>query len=133
MKITTFVVNFAEFLNVLLLVNCEFARTQGRYTWRHDSALQHIEKTLGEQVLVVNSRKPTVFAEVARRDFHASFVRAGEKRKGPTPAGCKRNLLEDANDWKLLVDYEQNDHFSSVHCSPPCVLMLFSGQLVLVW
>ena len=68
-----------------LLVNCEFARTQGRYTCRHDSALQHIEKTLGEQVLVVNSRKPTVFAEVARRDFHTSFVRAGEKRKGPTP------------------------------------------------
>ena len=70
-----------------LLVNCKFAREQGRYLWRHDSALQHIEQTLDDLIPVFNSRKPAVFAEVARRDFHANFVRAGEKRKDP----CQRN------------------------------------------
>jgi hypothetical protein len=43
---------------------------------------------------------------VARRDFHSSFVRAGERRKIPTSTTSKRTLLEFANDWKLLVDYD---------------------------
>jgi len=111
-----------------LLVNCKFAREQGRYLWRHDSALQHIEQTLEDLIPHFNSRKPTVFAEVARRDFHANFVRAGEKQKRPTPTKAKRGLLEFANDWKLLVDY---DHKKITF--PPIIVASAQRPDVVLW
>jgi hypothetical protein len=64
-----------------LLVNCPFALNQGRYTWRHDSVLQDIKGALVPLIDDFNSKKPSCFAEVARKDFKASFVRAGERGK----------------------------------------------------
>jgi hypothetical protein len=89
-----------------LLVNCDFALNQGRYRWRHDSVLQHIEETLQALIPVFNSRKPAVFSEIARKQFHSSFVRAGQKLKGPTAKTDNRGLLDYANDWKMLVDFD---------------------------
>ena len=85
-----------------LLVNCDFALNQGRYRWRHDSVLQHIEETLQALIPVYNSRKPAVFSEIARKQFHSSFVRAGQKLKLPTAKIDNRGLLDYANDWKML-------------------------------
>ena len=98
-----------------ILVNCSYSLNQGRYTWRHDSVLKCIEIVLGELVALFNSRKPSVFAEVARKDFAASFVRAGQKRKVPMEKP-QRGLLEYANDWKFQVDFQ--------NCPlvfPPCI------------
>src|SRR6476619_5466336 len=67
-----------------LLVNCKYALEQGRYTWRHNSVLKCMERALQELVTMFNGRaKPSVFAEVARKDFASSFVRAGQKNKVP--------------------------------------------------
>ena len=90
-----------------LLANCPFALNQGRYTWRHDSVLQDIERALLTLVPAFNSKKPSCFAEIAKKDFKASFVRAGERRKPKANNSQKRRcLLEFANDWKLQVDFK---------------------------
>ena len=52
---------------------------------------------------------------MARKDFAASFVRAGQKRKVPTEKP-QRGLLEYANDWVFQIDFK--------HCPlvfPPCI------------
>jgi ssDNA thymidine ADP-ribosyltransferase, DarT/zinc-binding in reverse transcriptase len=110
-----------------LLVNCEFARTQGRYTWRHDSVLMHIEQVLRDTILRVNDQKPVVFAEVARKEFHANFVKAGQKLKTPTPR-IRRGLLDYANDWQMLVDFE---HRRIVF--PPCIVPTNLRPDVVLW
>ena len=90
-----------------LLVNCSFALNQGRYTWRHDSVLQDIERALLTVIPVFNNKKPNCFAEIAKKDFKASFVRAGERRKPNATSSQKRRcLLEFANDWALQVDFK---------------------------
>src|SRR6476619_6373244 len=89
-----------------LLVNCKYALEQGRYTWRHDSVLKCMERALQELVTMFNGRaKPSVFAEVARKDFASSFVRAGQKNKVPRDKP-QRGLLEYANDWVVQVDFK---------------------------
>ena len=99
-----------------LLVNCKYALEQGRYTWRHDSVLKCMERALQELVTMFNGRaKPSVFAEVARKDFASSFVRAGQKNKVPRDKP-QRGLLEYANDWVVQVDFK--------NCNlvfPPCI------------
>jgi hypothetical protein len=79
-----------------ILVNCKFSLNQGRYTWRHDSVLLNIENSLAKLLPTVNSRKPSTFAEVAKKDFKASF------NAGPP----KRCVLDYANDWELQVDFK---------------------------
>jgi len=64
-----------------ILVNCPFALDQARYTWRHDSVLKNIERALEQGLQDFNHRKPSVFAEVARKDFQPCFVREGVKPK----------------------------------------------------
>jgi hypothetical protein len=90
-----------------LLVDCTYALHQGRYTWRHDSVLQDIERALLTLIPTFNSKKPSCFAEIAKKDFKASFVRAGERRKPNANGAQKRRcLLDFANDWKLQVDFK---------------------------
>ena len=59
--------------------------------------------------MTLTARSQAAFAEVARKDFKASFVRAGEHRK-PNASGSekRRCLLEFANDWQLLVDFKDD-------------------------
>ena len=64
-----------------ILVNCKFSLDQGRYTWRHDSVLFEIEQALLKLIPMVNDKKPTCFAEIARKDFKSCFIREGERRK----------------------------------------------------
>ena len=91
-----------------LLVNCEYALKQGRYTWRHDSVLFDIEIALSKLIQSFNNnKKPSCFAEVAKKDYKRSFLRAGEsKKKSAATERKSRSLLEHANDWKLQVDFE---------------------------
>ena len=47
-----------------VLVNCNVALEQGRYTWRHGSVLQNIEKEIQRDLPDFNNRTPSVFSEV---------------------------------------------------------------------
>ena len=93
-----------------ILVNCTFALEQGRYTWRHDSVLKGIERALVDGLRDFNSRKPSVCAEVARKEFQACFVREGAKpKKGSAESKQRRGLLNYANDWKMQVDFKDHE------------------------
>ena len=89
-----------------ILVNCRFALDQGRYTWRHDSVLLEIETVFQKVVAVLNSRKPSCFGELAKKDYKQSFVTAGARGKKKSSDVKTRSLLEYANDWQLQVDFE---------------------------
>ena len=90
-----------------LLVNCKFALNQGRYTWRHDSVLANIEPTLTRLVEEFNSKKPLSRNESVQKSFRSCFVRAGQKPlSSKHKTNLKHGLLEVANDWALLSDYD---------------------------
>ena len=89
-----------------ILVNCPFSLEQGRYNWRHDSVLLNIELALQKQISHFNQQKPIVHTEAVRKTFHQAFVREGVKPK-KNRGSPKEGLLSTANDWKLLVDYEE--------------------------
>jgi hypothetical protein len=110
-----------------ILVNCQHALEQGRYTWRHDSVLMNIKHHIENILPVFNSRKPLIFAEVAKKNFHISFMREGQTKKLPT-AAVRRGLLDYANDWKIQVISKTNRLFSLPLSAPrPSVRMLCSG------
>jgi len=76
-----------------LLVNCKFALDQGRYTWRHDSVLLDIEQALLKLVRNFNGKKPACFADVARKEYQMSFVKAGERNTSPLRARDRSMLF----------------------------------------
>ena len=66
----------------------------------------NIEKALSALLPVFNKRKPSSFAEITRKSFQACFVRAGQKKSSADSKPAGRCLLDYANDWKMLVDFE---------------------------
>ena len=110
-----------------ILVNCNFALNQGRYTWRHDSVLVNLKRTLEEALSFFNNRRPAVFAELARKDFHRSFVRPGQTRKLPS-ATPRRGLLDFANDWKMQVDFA-----SKPTVFPPLIYATAERPDIVLW
>src|SRR5690349_14799214 len=80
------------------LVNCPFALNQGRYTWRHDSVLLDVERALINLLASFNSKKVTCFAEIAKKDFKSSFIRAGKQKRSSGGEERRQHLLDYAND-----------------------------------
>jgi hypothetical protein len=71
--------------------------------------LANIETGLRETITELNKKKPLDFAENTRKTFKASFVKQGEHKKPSKSAQPEaRGYLSYANDWKMLVDYEDN-------------------------
>ena len=91
-----------------ILVNCAFALSQKRYTWRHDSVLKNIEIKLASLVTDFNGKKPTSLVQATKKAFEACFVRKGEskKRGSQEAARVTQSVLACANDWKLRVDFD---------------------------
>ena len=89
-----------------LLVGCDFALKQGRYTWRHDSVLLDMESAFMKVITTFNSRKPSCFGEIAKKDYKQSFIAAGTHGKKRVTDARSKSLLDYANDWKLQVDFE---------------------------
>jgi hypothetical protein len=91
-----------------VLVGCDFALNQKRYTWRHDSVLKNIELSLASLVADFNRKKPTSLVKATKTAFEACFVRKGEtkKRGSQPPERLTQSVLACANDWKLLVDFD---------------------------
>ena len=91
-----------------VLVNCDFALKNKRYTWRHDSVLKNIELSIARLVADFNQKQPTTLVKATRKAFEASFVRKGEKknRGNKPPERLTPSVLACANDWKLRVDFD---------------------------
>ena len=81
-----------------ILSACTFALEQKRFSWRHDSILSLINKTLQQYIQTVNQKQ-----QAFNRPTLIQFVKAGHQTisvKKPNQS----SLLSYANDWKLLVD-----------------------------
>ena len=92
------------------------APPSGKLSVRAESGSVHLETRLSParhrtRTADVGScfqqQEASCFAEIAMKDFKASFVRAGQRRKPKVNNSQKRRcLLEFANDWKLQVDFK---------------------------
>jgi hypothetical protein len=113
-----------------ILVNCDFALKQKRYTWRHDSVLKNIEISLMSLVKDFNRKMPTSLVKATRKEFEACFVRKGESKKSGSqkPECVSQSVLECANDWKLLVDFD-----SKKAEFPPAILATPLRPDIVLW
>jgi hypothetical protein len=111
-----------------ILVNCNFALNQGRYTWRHDSVLANLELALAKLVTEFNKKRPTPFAIDAKKSFHKCFVRSGVKTSRKKNNEPNRPLLAVANDWMMLVDF---DHRNIVF--PPSICATDQRPDIVLW
>ncbi len=59
--------------------------------------LLEIESVFSKVITVFNSRKPTCFGEIAKKDY-----KQGKKQ---TSDARSRTLLDYANDWQLQVNF----------------------------
>ena len=87
-----------------ILNGCSVALKQGRYTWRHDSILQHLVEDLKSFVGCANS---VTVANISIENTFIKFVREGKqpsKRRVPHKSG----LLFTAKDWVLAYDDPHN-------------------------
>jgi hypothetical protein len=90
-----------------ILSNCQKALVDKRYTWRHDSILANIEPVLKEHILALNTSPVTASVVPV---LMKSFVRSGAQEcPSGRPRGRKHSLLDGANDWELLVDFENHN------------------------
>ena len=99
-----------------ILVNCKFALDQGRYNWRHDSVLLNIESKLQKFISEINQCK--ILTTTGPKALYHNFVRAGQSRPPKIPKQPKEGLLTKANDWNLLVDYENSKIVFPPHIYP---------------
>ena len=88
-----------------ILVNCNKALTDKRYTWRHDSVLATLLQILAPVLIRHNASK-----HVTVRHAPIAFVSAGKEKtevKKHNQANGK-SLIKTANDWQLLIDFDKN-------------------------
>ena len=111
-----------------ILVNCSVALNQKRYNWRHDSVLKNIDLALAALICSHNvnhspSDRSKIIPPLAK-----CFVREKSSRK-PTPVNVRRTtLLDGANDWKILVDYD-----SAKIVFPPLICATSSRPDIVIW
>ena len=111
-----------------ILVKCDHALHQGRYTWRHDSVLKNIELSLAALVQDFNNRRPASLVKATRKSFEACFVRKGGKKPGnKPPERFSPSILECANDWQLKVDFNSSAQF------PPEILATPLRPDIVLW
>jgi hypothetical protein len=82
-----------------ILSNCKVALNQARYTWRHDSVLLHLKSQLTDFLEFHNNR------ETIKRRIVTKFVKKGHGHSGKSSVVRISSILDDGQDWKLLVDF----------------------------
>ena len=93
-----------------ILSNCETALRQKRYTWRHDSVLKTLEGQLAPFLEKVN-KSPVKKKILPKIKFVKQGAR-GEKTKVKTR---RPTLLDGANDWKWIFDYDDDQYTFPAH------------------
>ena len=109
-----------------ILVNCSVALNSGRYTWRHDSVLLHIETVLKPYLSRWNALPPPRTRPVPH--ISKSFVPQGAGKSAtiaPVKTPC---VLDGARDWLCLVDY---DHAKIVF--PPEICATAERPDITIW
>jgi len=94
-----------------ILNGCYVALKDDRYTWRHDNVLKAIFPDLKGTVASANRQEVT---SPAVPHISASFVSSLKKTSKRTSPDKKPCILSKANDWILLVDFDNSLTF------PPC-------------
>ena len=86
-----------------ILVGCDKALKDKRYTWRHDSVLATLLQLLVPVLMRHNASKPA-----SSKPTPITFVKGGNTNlvKPTAHKSVKKNLLEPANDWQLLIDFD---------------------------
>ena len=98
-----------------ILVDCPAALRQKRYTWRHDSVLNYIKKTVQNHLVSLPAPSKSFI----------NFLRAGEKG---ISSRSRRDWLAASDDWELLVDM---DHSKIVF--PPEILSTSKRPDIVIW
>jgi hypothetical protein len=77
-----------------------------------------------------NRKMPTSLVKATRKEFEACFVRKGESKKSGSqkPECVSQSVLECANDWKLLVDFD-----SKKAEFPPAILATPLRPDIVLW
>lgn len=87
-----------------ILVNCDKALIDKRYTWRHDSVLATLLQAI-QPVLLAHNEDPPQPAPPPSISY--SFVKSGTKTFTKRPSPPRPSLLGTASDWKLLIDFDK--------------------------
>jgi len=87
-----------------ILVKCDKALIDKRFTWRHDSVLATLLQILVPSLIRHNASKPA-----PDRPAPIAFVRAGSTSVAPVKhtRPYRKSLLTAANDWQLLIDFDK--------------------------
>ena len=110
-----------------IIAACDKALSDGRFNWRHDSVLYHLEIALRSLIehansLATSEDKPPVLP------ISASFVPAGESPSASPTRPRLRTDLDGATDWKIIVDY---DHEKIVF--PPEIYATSQRPDIIIW
>jgi hypothetical protein len=106
-----------------ILSNCTTALTDKRYTWRHDSVLATVLQILVPFMIRHNASKP-----IRPQPPRIAFVSATSKIPGNSRRPLRKSLLEDANDWQLLIDFDCNQILF-----PPTIVATSQRPDVVLW
>lgn len=87
-----------------ILVGCSVALSQKRYTWRHDSVLAILKPELEKYIQNVNCKSPSVLRSVkfSSSSSHMQCLH----RDILQGSSISRSVLDSANDWQLLIDFD---------------------------
>ena len=111
-----------------ILANCKYALEQKRYTWRHDSVLANIERALARHIADHNIRH-VPSTRPAFPHISKSFVQSTRKNRKTKKSNTPRpSLLDTANDWMMLVDYDKNKIVF-----PPMICATSQRPDIVVW
>ena len=113
-----------------ILAGCSVALISKRYTWRHDSVLLTLKPELEKRIESQNNSHINDDSFIKPPPITSSFVMADSKTTLPNPSSktSDRNILSNANDWKLLVDF---DHDNIVF--PPEIFSTDQRPDIVIW
>ena len=110
-----------------ILSNCQYALNQRRYNWRHDSVLKNIELALVPHIRSHNaSSKPKT--STSALPLNQFFVRKNSRHKPKRPKSERSSLLDGANDWEVLVDFD-----TANIVFPPSICATASRPDIVIW
>jgi hypothetical protein len=97
-----------------ILSSCPYSLYHHRYNWRHDSVLKNIELELVPHILLHNSRpiakekKESIVTPIHKNFISQTEVHRQIYGRKKSVRIAKTSMLNGANDWKVLIDYDNN-------------------------
>ena len=114
------------------LAGCKYALYNGKYAWRHDSVLLTLQPKLIKRIEDQNKTKVAALFAPLSSSFVSNDTSSKQTHVKKQPG---RNLLSDANDWEMLIDF---DHIPIIFPSHICItdqrpdIIIWSNTLKMV-